>query len=149
MVDITDSSAFNDASSSNESERSVRIFTDLNLNFTRHPVTGDVSKLTDVEAIKRSVRNLVQTNFYERPFHPEIGSNIRRTLFEPVSPMTANLLSRYVEDVIVNFEPRVELANVICIGDIDGNQYEVVIEFYIRNVPVDLQTVNLYLERLR
>ena len=70
-----------DASITNE-KRSVKLFKDLNLNFNKNIITSDIAKLTDVEAIKRSVRNLVQLNHYEKPFHPEIGSNIRATLFE-------------------------------------------------------------------
>ena len=65
--------------------RSTNIFKDISLSFARHPITGDIAKLSDVDAVKRSVRNLINTNFYERPFHPEIGSDIRATLFEPVS----------------------------------------------------------------
>jgi len=141
--------AFSDASGTNNSSRSTRIYKDVSLSFTRHPVTGDIAKLSDADAIKRSVRNLINTNHYERPFHPEIGSDIRNALFEPVSPMVANLLARHVEDCIVNFEPRVDLSNVICLGDIDRNAYEVVIEFYIVNAPPELQTLNLFLERLR
>jgi phage baseplate assembly protein W len=141
--------AFDDAQATNNSERASRLFKDISLSFTKHPVTGDIAKLSDVDAIKRSVRNLINTNHYERPFHPEIGSDIRDALFEPVSPIVANLLARHVEDCINNFEPRVDLSNVICIGDIDRNQYEIVIEFYIVNSPTELQTVNLFLERLR
>jgi phage baseplate assembly protein W len=142
-------SAFYDASATNNSGRSSRTYKDINLSFAKHPVTKDIATLTDVEAVKRSVRNLVNTNFYEKPFHPEIGSDVRRALFEPVSEPTANLLGRYVEDVIKNFEPRVELSNVICIGNIDSNAYEVVIEFYLQNVSSDLQTTSIFLERLR
>jgi phage baseplate assembly protein W len=141
--------AFSDASGTNESDRSTRIYKDISLSFTKHPITGDIARLTDADAIKRSVRNLINTNHYERPFHPEIGSDIRDALFEPVSPIVANLLARHVEDCITNFEPRVELSNVICLGDIDKNQYEVVIEFYILNAPPELQTLSVFLERLR
>ena len=129
--------------------RSTNIFKDISLSFAKHPVTGDIARLSDVDAVKRSVRNLINTNFYERPFHPEIGSDIRATLFEPVSPSTANLLARHVEDCITNFEPRVELSNVIVRGDIDQNRYEVTIEFYVANSPAELQALDIFLERLR
>ena len=141
--------AFSDASGTNESDRSSRLYKDISLAFSKHPVTGDIAKLSDADAVKRSVRNLINTNFYERPFHPEIGSDVRATLFEPVSAPTANLLARHIEDCIVNFEPRAELSNVIVQGDIDLNRYDVTIEFYIVNSPTDLQTVDLFLERLR
>jgi len=140
--------AFTDASAQPE-KRSNRIYKDLNLNFSRHPITGDIATLSDVDAVKRSVRNLVNTNFYERPFHPEIGSNIRASLFEPVSPIIAEMLSKHVEDLINNFEPRVELASVTAFGDIDNNQYNINIEFYLLNSPDGLQEINLFLQRLR
>jgi hypothetical protein len=129
--------------------RSTQIFKDISLSFAKHPVTGDVAKLSDVDAVKRSVRNLINTNFYERPFHPEIGSDVRATLFEPVSPSTASLLARHIEDCIVNFEPRAELSNVIVAGDIDRNRYDVTIEFYVINSAAELQTLDIFLERLR
>ncbi|MEK9698467.1 MAG: GPW/gp25 family protein, partial [Candidatus Poseidoniales archaeon] len=106
-------SAFRDAEATNDSDRSARIFKDFNFNFAKHPVTGDIAKLTDVSAVKASVKNLVFTNFYERPFHPEIGSDVRAALFENVSPLVAARLGRNIEDVIVNFEPRAELISVI------------------------------------
>lgn len=141
--------AFSDASSTNESDRSAQIYKDLSLSFSRHPITGDIAKVTDVDAVKRSVINLVQTNYGERPFHPEIGSDVRKALFEPVTPLVASLIERQIEDVIRNFEPRVEVANVICTGDIDANSYEVTIQFAILNSPAGVQTANLFLERLR
>jgi phage baseplate assembly protein W len=141
--------AFRDAESTNDSDRNAQIYKDINLNFSKHPITGDISKLTNVEAVKRSVRNLVNTNFYERPFHPEIGSDVRSILFEPVSPLIADVLKRYVEDVINNFEPRAELISVIVSPDIDRNAYGVTIEFYLVNSPSGVQSVNLFLERLR
>ena len=137
-----------DASITNE-KRSVRIFKDLNLNFAPNLVTNDVSKLTDIEAIKRSVRNLVQLNHYEKPFHPEIGSNIRATLFENLSPITAALLSRNIETVIKTYEPRVELSSIKEIPNIDRNAYDVSIEFFVVNSPGELVTLDVLLERVR
>jgi phage baseplate assembly protein W len=99
--------------------------------------------------VKRSVRNLINTNFYERPFHPEIGSNVRAVLFEPVSPIIEDILSRHIQDVIENFEPRVELININSKARLDENAYTVTIEFFVRNSPSGVQTVNLFLERLR
>ena len=114
-----------------------------------HPVICDIGKLTNVEAVKRSVRNLVDTNFYEKPFHPEIGSDVRSILFEPVTSLVADVLKRYVEDVINNFEPRAELTDVKVNADIDRNASNVQIEFYLVNSPSGLQTVDLFLEGLR
>ena len=141
--------AFRDAEATNNSDRNAQVFSDLNLNFVAHPLTGDITKLTNIEAVKRSVRNLINTNFYERPFHPEIGSNVRAVLFEPVSPIIEDILSRHIQDVIENFEPRVELININSKARLDENAYTVTIEFFVRNSPAGVQTVNLFLERLR
>lgn len=138
-----------DASTTNESSRSGRIYKDLNLNFTRHPVTGDITRVTDIDAVKRSVRNLVLTNHYERPFHPEIGSNIRATLFEPMTPFTANLLTRQIKDVIENFEPRVELVSIKADPNLDRNAYDVTITFNVVNAESELVELDLLLERIR
>jgi phage baseplate assembly protein W len=141
--------AFRGAEATNNSDRNAQVFSDLNLNFVAHPLTGDITKLTNIEAVKRSVRNLINTNFYERPFHPEIGSNVRAVLFEPVSPIIEDILSRHIQDVIENFEPRVELININSKARLDENAYTVTIEFFVRNSPSGVQTVNLFLERLR
>tara|TARA_A200000159_G_scaffold119955_1_gene113982 strand:+ start:672 stop:1115 length:444 start_codon:yes stop_codon:yes gene_type:complete len=141
--------AYRDAEATNDSERSGQIFKDINLSFAKHPTTGDIAFLTDVEAVKRSIRNLVNTNFYEKPFHPEIGSNVRSILFEPVSPLVADVLERNVRDVINNFEPRAELIEVLSDAQIDNNRYDVTIKFYLVNSASGVQSVNLFLERLR
>ena len=141
--------AYRDAEATNDSDRSAQVFKDFNLNFTRHPVTGDIAKLTNISAVKASVKNLVMTNFYERPFHPEIGSDVRRALFENMTPQVATRLGRNIEDVIVNFEPRAELINVIVQARIDMNAYEATIKFNVVNSETDEQTLNLFLERLR
>jgi phage baseplate assembly protein W len=137
-----------DASTTNNSKRSTRIFSDLNLNFTKNPATKDIAKLTDVEAVKRSVRNLVLTNRFERPFHPEIGSSVRDLLFENVSPLTAVLLKDRIAEVINNFEPRVGLVDVIVNDQADRNEYVVTISFYVLNSP-EPTDVTVYLQRLR
>ena len=133
---------------SNNSKRATRIYKDLDLDFGRNTVTNDVNKLTDVEAVKRSVRNLIQTNHFERPFHPEIGGNVRALLFEPVAPLTALNLQRKIEEVLNNFEPRIKLVQIIARPDIDRNRYQVSISFYVIGVSQPI-TVETFLERLR
>lgn len=140
--------AFRDAERTNNSDRNAQIFKDINLSLARHPITGDIATLSNVEAVKRSVRNLVNTNFYERPFHPEIGSNVRSVLFEPVSPIVATVLERHVRDVIANFEPRAELVDVIVSDNSDANEYRVQIKFFVVNSS-DIADMNIFLERLR
>jgi len=109
----------------------------------------DIQSITDIKAVKRSVRNLVLTNHYERPFHPEIGSGVRDMLFENMTPITAQILVRKVEDVINNFEPRVRLVGITANPNLDKNSYEVSIEFYVVNAPTELVDLSIMLERLR
>ena len=141
--------AYRDAERTNESSRSARIYKDLNLNFGRHPVTKQINVLTDAAAVKRSVRNLVQIGEYEKPFHPEIGSGVRDLLFENMTPFVANNLSKQIEEIITNYEPRALLANIEVIPRFDNNQYEVIVEFYIQNAPSELIDLSFTLERLR
>ena len=133
---------------SNNSKRSTRIYKDLDLDFGRNTVTNDVNKLTDVEAVKRSVRNLINTNHFERPFHPEIGGNIRALLFENMTPLTALNLQRKIEEVLSNFEPRAKITQIIADPDIDRNGYRLEIRFYVIGIQNPI-TVETFLERLR
>ena len=137
-----------DASRQNE-KRSSRVYKDLNLNFTSNPVTGDVTNVTDVNAVKRSVRNLLLTNHYDRPFHPEIGSNVPALLFENFGPITGNQLSRTIEEMISNFEPRARVENVECFPVPDTNNYDVRIYFYVENLPTELIEFQTLLEAVR
>ena len=141
--------AHKDAQAFNDSPRNVRTYSDLDLFFSAKSVSKDISKVTDIQAVKRSVRNLVLTNHYEKPFHPEIGSGVRDILFEPMTPITANILARKVQDVIENFEPRAKLIGVRARSHLDRNEYEVTIEFYVINTPTELVDLTVMLERLR
>ena len=141
--------AYRDAERTNDSYRSVKQYRDLNLNFTRHPITKDITPITDAAAVKRSVRNLVQYGHYEKPFHPEIGSGVRDILFENMTPITANALQRKIQDTIKNFEPRALLAAVEVIPNLDNNRYEVIVEFYLQNAPNELVDISFALERIR
>ena len=127
----------------------MRQHRDLDLFFSRKSGSGDVNRITDIEAVKRSVRNLVLTNFYEKPFHPEIGSGVRDMLFENMSPLTAVVLAKKVEDVIENFEPRARLIGVRALPNLDRNEYEVTIEFFVVNTPTELVDMTVFLEVLR
>ena len=137
-----------DAGSLNKSKRATKQYRDLDLDFGRNPVTNDVNKLTDVESVKRSVRNLINTSHFERPFHPELGSSIRSMLFEPITPMTALMLQRRVQEVLVNFEPRIRLVQITANPNIDSNAYDMRIYFYVvgSNELIEVQS---FLERLR
>ena len=137
-----------DAARQNE-KKSSRIYKDLNLNFSINAVTGDVATVTDVIAVKRSVRNLLLTNHYDKPFHPEIGSNIQSLLFENFGPITGNQLSRQIEEVIGNYEPRARVETVECYPVPNTNTYDVRIYFYVENLPAELQEFQTMLEAMR
>ena len=137
-----------DATQTNESKRSSRIYKDLNLGFQQNTATKDIQKLTDVEAVKRSVRNLISTNHYEKPFHPEIGSNLRAMLFENITPQMNHIISKNIELLIKNYEPRCRLVQVNTQPMFDRNGYACQISFYVVNHPEPV-TVESFLERLR
>ena len=137
-----------DATQTNDSNRSSRVFKDLDLDFQVNSATKDIQKLTDVEAVKRSVRNLINTNHYERPFHPEIGSNLRAMLFELITPQMTHVISKQIDLLIKNYEPRCRLVQVNSQPVIDRNGYRCSISFYVVNYPEPVE-VETFLERLR
>ena len=140
--------AYTDAQGTNNSTRSNNLYSDLNLNFAKNPATKDVTRLKDVEAVKRSVRNLILTNRFERPFHPEIGANVRALLFENMTPVTEQLLTERIADTLRVYEPRAVLNDVVVSGSLDTNTYTATIKFYVREVP-ELIVVQEFLKRLR
>ena len=141
-------SAYNDAQRNNESTRNAQQYKDLDLFFSRKS-NNDLNKVTDVEAIKRSVRNLILHNTFEKPFHPEIGGNVRGLLFENMTPMTSNVIARKIQDTIENHEPRARLVGVRAEPDRVENGYKVSVYFYIVNAPTELVQLDSFLERLR
>ena len=141
--------ALRDAERQNESTLNVKTYRDLDLFFTRRSRDSDVNVLTNITAVKRSVRNLILTNFYEKPFHPEIGSGVRDLLFEIVSPLTAIALAQSVEDVINNYEPRALLLGIDVIDNIDANAYDITVTFEVINAPGEIVQLDVLLEALR
>ena len=141
--------AYTDAQGQNDIDRNVRQYTDLDLFFAKKATSKDISKVTDIQAVKRSIRNLVLTNHYEKPFHPEIGSGVRGILFELMTPITAYVLTQQIQTVIENFEPRAKLISVRAQPNLDRNEYECTIEFYVANAPTELVDLTVFLERLR
>ena len=97
-------SAYKDAQANNDITRNVRQYSDIDLFFGRKSTGSDISKVTDIQAVKRSVRNLVLLNAYEKPFHPEIAGGVREMLFELMTPITAQIIAKQVEIVINNFK---------------------------------------------
>ena len=141
-------SAYTDAQANNDITRNVKQYRDLDLFFNKKS-NKDVNKVTDIEAVKRSVRNLVLLNSYEKPFHPEIAGDVRGLLFELMTPLTSAVIARKIQDVIENFEPRARLVGVNTTPDFDRNAYEVGVYFYVANAPTELVEVTQLLERLR
>ena len=132
----------------NKSKRSSRIFSDLNLDFLQNTATKDIQKIEDIEAVKRSVRNLINTNYYERPFRPQLGSNLRAMLFELYSPQMSHAISKEIGLLLKNYEPRARLVNVHTNSNAERNGYEISISFYVVNFPEPVE-VEAFLERLR
>tara|TARA_A100001201_G_scaffold138486_1_gene129436 strand:+ start:3509 stop:3904 length:396 start_codon:yes stop_codon:yes gene_type:complete len=123
-------------------------FSDLNLTFNPHPVTGKLSVLENNEAVKRSVRNIVLTNHYERPYQPKFGGNIRSQLFESLDGFTSAEIRDDIATALANFEPRAEIYDIVVLPMSDENGFNVSITFRVIN-QTDPVTVNLFLERVR
>ena len=140
--------AIYDSQTKSKSTRNSRKFRDIDLDFQRNFVTNDVAVVEDVIAIKRSVKNLVQTNFYERPFHPELGCGVRQLLFENFTPLTAIYMRRKIEEVLTNYEPRISLTSVNVDDDQDRNR--LVVDIHFRIIGIDgPQVVSTFLQRIR
>jgi phage baseplate assembly protein W len=128
--------------------KNTRTFSDLDFNFLVHPRTGDVTTRYDEEAIKQSIRNLILTRNYERPFRSEIGSQVNALLFEPMGPLLTNMIERTISNCINNYEPRVNLLSVLVSFSPENNDAYITITFKIKNTQTPV-SVNLILERTR
>lgn len=126
----------------------VRKYSDLDLNFTAHPIKKDVNKSVDAMAVINSIKNLILTNHYERPFQPNVGSNVQKLLFDNMDIITASAIRREIAQTLINFEPRVRVESITVSPDFDRNAFTVSMEFYIVNQtsPVSIQ---FFLERAR
>lgn len=113
-----------------------------------HPILKDISGIKDLEAVKHAVKNLILTNFYERPFHPEIGSNITALLFEPADNFTAKAIEEDILAVLKRFEPRTTNHTVEVTDNSERNAYEITIGFNVIFSP-KREEINFYLQRLR
>lgn len=126
----------------------ARKFSDLDLNFTAHPVTKDVSKKVNENAIATAIRNLLLTSYYERPFKPELGSNLKKFLFEPIDNVTTSLIQDSIFETINNFEPRVTVSEVVAAPNFDEQRYDVTVTFFVKNT-IEPLTISFFLERIR
>lgn len=124
------------------------IFTDLDFNFTPHPVSGDLVTVKNESAVKNAVKNLIQTAFYERPFQPDLGSPVGRLLFEPSSPILKVTMEKAIRQVLENYEPRIEIENIVVTFNDDQNEVRITIYFRIVNTLTPL-SVAVALQRTR
>jgi phage baseplate assembly protein W len=125
-----------------------KIYSDIDFTFTKKPVVGDVALSYDAQAVIRSIRNILLTRHYEKPFNPDFGSNIDAILFEMVSPLSSTSLEREIRTAVENYEPRARLSEVVVNPQPDNNSYSVSLSFYIENATLPT-TVTLLLERNR
>ena len=140
--------SYDSSKQSNLSKRSGQVYRDLNLDFLQNSATKDIQKMVDIESVKRSVRNLINLNHYEKPFHPEIGSNLRAMLFENITPQMSHAIQKEISLLLENFEPRAKLVQVSTMTEFDKNAYSATISFYVQNSP-DRVVVESFLERIR
>lgn len=140
------SSDYSQKRSSNVSSR--RLYADLDLGLSIHPVKKDVVPVTDIRAVRNAVKNLVLTNFGERPFQPKLGSNVTALLFEPTDQFTAIQMKKEIYRLLEDHEPRINATRVQILDDADANAYRVTIEFNV--IQANTQTeVEFALQRLR
>jgi phage baseplate assembly protein W len=123
-------------------------YSDLSIALGINPFSGDLNRVIDVDAVKRSVKNLVLTDKFERILDPDIGGNVKASLFEPMSPLTETILQDYIVEVIENYEPRAILEDVVIEANYDNNSYNVTITFRI-DTSEDPQVLTFALERVR
>jgi phage baseplate assembly protein W len=123
-------------------------YKDIDISFAKNPKTSDIYTLTDIDAVKRSVKLLILTKFNERPFHPEIGSAVYSSLFENIGPDTVIVIERSIRDVINNFEPRARLIKVDVSETSNPNEIAISVFFYVVNIEEPV-SISINLERVR
>ena len=126
----------------------TKIYKDIDISFAKNPNTLDISKKIDVAAVKQALKLLINTQYYEKPFNPEFGSNIRSLLFQPFSLETANRLQDEIKQTINNFEPRVKIVSILVDPNLDTQEYNVEIAFYVVGIQ-GVQVLDTVLTRLR
>jgi phage baseplate assembly protein W len=126
----------------------TRTYSDLDFDFTRHPVTGDIIKVVDATSVKRGIRNILLTETTERLFQPDVGSGIKGLLFEQMSDITAQLLEDQVRSAVESWEDRADIVEIVVTPDEDYNRYRVAVTFRIVN-QLEEQALEVYLQRER
>jgi hypothetical protein len=139
-----------DAQGTNISTKTTKIWKDVNLMFKRHPETHDLPRVFDVESIKRSVKNLILTDYGERPFQPWIGSNLRGLLFEQMDNQSISGIRSQIVMLLENFEPRVILTSVEINDMSDDHRLRVTLYFRLINSPSgEIYTLDTFLDRIK
>ena len=121
---------------------------DLDLSLKIHPIRKDIIPLKDDAAIKNAVKNLLVSNFFERPFQPSLGANLRDLLFEPADAITKIDLREGIERVLRDHEPRIKVLNIKVLDESDNNSYRISVNFLIKEYDT-AQSVEIVLRRLR
>ena len=142
-----------DAESVNDSSQTTYLYKDFSLFFTPNPVTSDVTNVTDVQDIKRSVRNLILTEAWERPFHPEIASGVRELLFENFTPVSIANIKNKIRSILETYEPRANVTGIFVDDpsgqNMDNNTVNLKVFFTLQNAPNTEEQVDVMLERIR
>ena len=131
-----------------QSEIEQEIYRDIPMSFNVHPVTGNMKLVANAESIKQSVKNIVLTNIYERPYQPELGGNVLAELFENMTPITEYNVARNIRQALENSEPRAVIEDINTTPVEDQNTLRVSIKFSVRNIPEPIE-VDVLLERIR
>jgi len=126
----------------------ARKYTDFDLNFNIHPVTKDILKKKDENSIAQSIKTLLLTSHYERPFNPDLGSSLKKFLFEPVDNVTTSLIQDAVFQTLNNFESRITIQEVVAVPDFEQDRYDITVTFYVKNT-IEPLTITFFLERVR
>lgn len=126
----------------------TRKYTDIDLSFTAHPVTKDIVRKRDENAIAQSIKTLLLTSHYERLYNPDLGSNLKRFLFEPIDDVTTTLIQDAIFETLRNYEPRIEIQEVIAAPNFNLDQYDVSVTFFVKNLLEPI-TISFFLERIR
>lgn len=130
------------------SDRKNQIYSDFLNNLNPHPVVGDVVRFVNEDAVNRSIRNLISTNKGERLYQPNVGSDIYKMLFEPMSGAIAQLLSASIQNLIKDYEPRARVIAINVAPDFNGNAYAITVQYMIINRQNPI-TLNVTLTRVR
>lgn len=129
-------------------DKDTTVFSDLDLAFIAHPVTGQLTRKKNREAVRQSVKSIVLTDFYERPFKSNIGCGIRKYLFELFTPYTKQQMQNAIREAIKNHEPRAQLIDVLVEDRPDIHSVTISVAFYIVNDP-DPVVLDVILRRVR